>query len=350
MRALYCPSSSYFDEGVKQYAGWWRILEYQKEAIEGAGYEVICPQVPGEYLDKASSFSEIGSYSLYLSQFVDDTIDLVIGAPSFAHHSIFRASANPKIKKVVCLWNQADWFRQKQVAPEYKKFGIPFPTLPINTLMNELSLKLSDTVIANSHFTRKTHAEIVPESKIKVAMWGVDSERFHPGGREGFKVLFFGSNPVRKGFTYLWEALTSCRESLGDFEFWVLGCEPVSGELPPNMKVFGLVPNVQVPEIIRQCHVMVLPTLEDGMPLGVQECMASGVVPIATECAAEAFEHYRSGFVIPYRDPEAIARYLVVLRDNPVLLGCMSKEARRKAETQTWAKYKQQFADILKEV
>lgn len=349
MKALYLPGPSYHDEQAKVYAGWWHILEYQRQAIEQAGYKVVVPEVPKEYIDYASSFSQIASYSLYTSQFLDSYIDLVVTAPSYGHHTIFRKGLVTS-KVITYVWNQADWFRDQQLLPEYKKFNAEYRTLPINTLMNEMALKLSDRVIANSNLTKRTHSKIIPASKISVASWGVDSERFHPGDREGFKVLFFGSDPIRKGFTYLWEALKLCHEALGNFEFWVLGCNPLGKELPPNVKVFGLVPNAQVPEIIRQCHVLVLPTLEDGMPLAVQECLASGVVPITTECAAEAFDHYRSGFVMAYRDPLAIVKYLKLLKDDPTLLNNMSKEARRVAETQTWTKFRSDFTSILKEV
>lgn len=353
MKALYLPGPAYHDRQVKVHAGWWHILEYQRQAIEQAGYEVIVPEIPAEYIDNTSSFSQIASYSLgALSIGEKEVVDLVVGAPSFAHHTIIRIAGSIPI--VTYVWNQADWFRDQQLISEYKKFDAEYRTLPINTIMNELSLKLSTRVIANSHYTKSTHAKIVPESKIGVASWGVDSERFHPAEtREGFKVLFFGSDMVRKGFTYLWNALRLCRESLGDFEFWVLGCNPFKDELPPNIRMFGLVPNTQVPEIIRQCHVMVLPTLEDGMPLAVQECMASGVVPITTECAAEAFSdgiYGASGFIIPYRDSGAIVKHLRLLKDNPDLLNAMSKAARRAAETQTWESFKWSFASIIKEV
>ena len=108
-----------------------------------------------------------------------------------------------------------------------------------------------------------------------------------------------------------------------------------------------MVPHAKMPALMRQAHVLVLPTLEDGNPLSVQEAMASGLVPITTEVAAEVFEDGVSGFQIPYRDPGAIAARLTELLDDPGRLQSMSEAARARAETQTWDKFKTEFSAAL---
>ena len=351
MKALYIPSSSYHDMHAKTYAGWVKILEYQEAAIRQAGFDVTVVEVPENYIDDASSFSQIASYSLYVGIFsMMNKFDLIIGSPSYAHHAFFLNNNLPK--RIGVVWNQADWFRDKQLQEEFERNDSDYPTLPINNLMNEVSLSLCDRVIANSHFVKKTHAELVPEEKISIAPWGVDSEMFFPATEKppGLRVLFFGSNPIRKGLTYADRAVIDAGEAVS--EFWVLGCSPEKLDVPENSKVrvLGMVPHAEVPEIIRQCHVLLLPTLEDGMPLAVQEAMACGVVPITTEVGAEAFDDCRSGFVVPYRDPGAITKCLKLLHDSPDLLNTMSREARRKAETQTWVKFVNAFASIIEEV
>jgi len=118
-RALYLPGPAYHDAHVKETAGWWHILAYQREAIEQAGYDVVVPEVPAGYIDYASSFSQIASYSLYVSQFLDSYVDLVVASPSYGHHTIFKKGpVTPKV--VTYCWNQSDRFRDKQVKPEYE--------------------------------------------------------------------------------------------------------------------------------------------------------------------------------------------------------------------------------------
>ena len=51
-RDLYVPGPSYFDDRVREVAGWWKILDYQRQAIELAGYDVETPQVSAELLER----------------------------------------------------------------------------------------------------------------------------------------------------------------------------------------------------------------------------------------------------------------------------------------------------------
>lgn len=360
MRALYLPGPAFGDKNVAAYAGWHKILNYQLQALCEARYGVDTFVAQPEMIDKASSLSEICSYSILAAWEAHENaghasiplLDLIVAAPSFGFHTILlvQDSLYQRPKVVTYVWNQADWFRNKQLASEFKKFNMPYPTTKANDRMNQLALELSDCIIANSEHVKRTHAEIADGNKIHVARWGVDSKVFHPADEppSGFRALFFGGNPVRKGLTYLLEALNLLKDP--EIELWVLGCDPWGGVTQPRTRVFGMVPHAQVPEIIRQCHVLVLPTLEDGMPLAVQEAMASGVVPMTTECAADAFKDGAEGFVVPYRAPQAIAEKLSLLKRDSGLLQAMSALARRKAETQTWERFVSEFAAIIRAV
>ena len=350
VKALYIPGPSFHDPQVREYAGWAKILDYQLQGIEKAGFDVTVAEVPKEYIDAGTSFSQIASYSLYIAaNYPIDSYKLIIGAQSYMHYSIMRR--NPaKTRAISFVWNNADWHRDVMLKDEYAKHHGKYTTLPINTVMNDTALRMSDCVVACCPFVKNTHIQISGlANKVKVAFWGVDSEMFSPALEQPseFKVLFPGTDPIRKGLVYMLGTM----RLLQDLEIKVVLC---GGQYTvrdaSNFESTGMIPHSEMPDVMRQCSIVLLPTLEDGLACSVQEAMACGVVPITTDTAADPFEHNVSGFRIPYRDSEKAAEYIRLLKGNPSLLLCMSHETRIKALTQTWGKYINDLSNIIKKV
>lgn len=341
MRALYLPGPSYADERVRASAGWWVILEYQRRAIAAAGYDVtVAAPRPVFYVENPPLVKYL-SYSLpYLRE--AEEYDLLVGAPSYGLLAFL--SGTPAVAYV---WNNADWWRRKMLEQEYGSFGTTFNVHPSSEMMNTLGLETAGHVIACSPFVKKTHAAVVPAEKISVAFWGVDSRVFTPPPEEppGYKVLFVGGDMVRKGLHYLCEAWSRFKREGRAGELWIVSNVQ---EIPglPETRLFGQVPFETMPELYRSCHVLVCPTLEDGIALTVQEGMASGLVPIATPDAAEVFEDGVSGLRVPVRDPQAIYDALVRLEDQRTRRP-MAQAARVLAETQTWENTILEWTTIL---
>jgi glycosyltransferase involved in cell wall biosynthesis len=360
MKALYLPGPSYFDDAVKEVAGWWHILKYQREAIELAGYEVDTPEPPAAWMRFTPSYAKISAYSLWAADRDLESYDLIVGAPSYAHIPFFKAR---RPKKVAYVWNNADPYRRRQLEPEYKMFGVKYQddrddraADDINELMNRMSLQACDHVIACSPFVKKTHAAVVPEEKISVAFWGVDTELFKPPEKKEWpsesrplRVLFSGGDPIRKGLTYLVQAIAGSEILKLRVELGVIGCKPFNGSHMPSFKVtqLGMVPFKAMPDLMAQFDVVCIPTLEDGIACAIQEGMACGLVPITTEECAEVFKPGESGFSVSYRDPEQITFVLELLVKDPARLIAMSILVRREAESQKWSDFKDDFADIL---
>ena len=309
------------------------------------------PDVAEECIDRASSFSKIASWSLTASRgVVDLDPDLVVGAPSYGHYSFMRAIGRhgftPPCACVAYVWNNADWYREKQLRPEYAMYGQEMPTQRVNTIMNEAALEYCDALIACSDFVAGTWSKVFPESDIKIARWGVDSEVFHPGDKDPrFTILFVGGDPIRKGLVYLLRAIPALFKEY-DFQIIVVGCKVGAGH--SSITELGMIPHADMPALMRRAHVLVLPTLEDGIAVSVQEAMASGVVPITTHECAEVFEDKISGFEVPYRSTEEIVKRLRGLLDDEDMLRDMSSQARLVAEKQTWGRFRSEFADAIR--
>jgi len=353
MKAVFSPGPSYSDPQVKRYAGWWKILDLYKEGLEELGFDVVIPKVDPLLIDRSSTVSRILSYDIVAAQQIPEDAELFLGPPGYSIAQMIAGRDNNwgrGMRNFLYVWNNADWWRDKQLAEEYKRFGQPYDLSPAWRWINRTALEMCNHVIACSPWVKRTHARVVPEDKISIAFWGVDSEKFYPPEVEppGFRVLFVGGDPIRKGLHYLIKAL----ESMKDCELWVVGCRPFEHDTVQLssgviVRQFGMLPHNDMTRIYQLCHVLCIPTLEDGIALAIQEGMACGLVPVTSPETSEVFDDGDSGFKVGYRAVESIREKLEWLQYNG-MRRAMSKRARELAEQQPWEKTKEQFKEIIK--
>ncbi|MGC1678254.1 MAG: glycosyltransferase family 4 protein, partial [Candidatus Binataceae bacterium] len=96
-----------------------------------------------------------------------------------------------------------------------------------------------------------------------------------------------------------------------------------------------------------QASVLVLPSLEEGLALVQAQAMACGVPVIATTNAGaeDLFTDGVEGFVVPIRDPDAIASKLVYLYEHPEARDAMGAAAlARVRELGGWNSYGEKMA------
>lgn len=83
----------------------------------------------------------------------------------------------------------------------------------------------------------------------------------------------------------------------------------------------GVVAGQRKEDLLRQCHLFVLPTYYryEGQPLSVLEAMAHALPIITTPWAAlpEMVSDRESGYLVPPRDPEALAEAIVKVVEDP---------------------------------
>jgi glycosyltransferase involved in cell wall biosynthesis len=82
----------------------------------------------------------------------------------------------------------------------------------------------------------------------------------------------------------------------------------------------------------------------------VLEAMASGLPVIATANGpADVVRHGVDGFIIPARDPDAIAQSLEAIYRDPERRAQMALEARARALEHTWTRSAARVADLVLE-
>ena len=180
------------------------------------------------------------------------------------------------------------------VREECRKLGVSMPPGHEHEF-NELNLRLEETEYAEatgllcpSDFVARTFRErgFAPK-KLFRHQYGYDEKVFYPGtendGRSsGLTMLFAGGCAPRKGLHYALEAWLKS-PAHRDGTFLVAGAfipgyaERLSELLShPSVKLLGH--RTDVPELMRQSDVFVLPSIEEGSALVTSEARGSGCV------------------------------------------------------------------------
>jgi glycosyltransferase involved in cell wall biosynthesis len=228
-----------------------------------------------------------------------------------------------------------------------------FPALVRRRMLAEYAEARSISVL--SSFSKRTFLEHgVPADRLIEIPLGVDHVHFAPDAapavREGseaagpararrpgpLRVLYVGRVELLKGVPYLLEAMKRLRGAA--VELAVVG--GVAHDLEPLLRRFDdarisyrpPVSRAELPAVYRAADVLVFPSLNDAFGLVMLEAMACGLPVIATDHsgAVDVIRDGVDGFVVPARDPAAIAARLEPLIADPSLAAEMGRLARQR--------------------
>jgi glycosyltransferase involved in cell wall biosynthesis len=168
----------------------------------------------------------------------------------------------------------------------------------------------------------------VPATRLHLIPYGVQLDTFHPTATpdpETLEVLFAGAAGVRKGVPYLLQAFADVQHPHKTLRI-AGGLQPdlrdILSRLPTaNVEFLGPVSRPRLVELMSRSHALVLPSIEDGFGLVLAEAMACGCPPIASTHTGgeDLFTDGVEGYLVPIRDPAAIAQRLQQLADSLAL-------------------------------
>jgi glycosyltransferase involved in cell wall biosynthesis len=227
-------------------------------------------------------------------------------------------------------------FALEVVKAECERLGVELPP-DHEHAFNEEKLRIEEAeyalatrLLCPSEFVVRTFIEKgFSPSQLARHMYGVDPAVYFPSaethGRErALTALFVGVCAVRKGVHFALEAwLRSQASRTGKFliagEFLPAYAEKLRPMLShPNVKVLGH--RTDIPELMRNSDILLLPSLEEGFGLVVTEAMSSGCVPLASDACTELCGQMQSGFVHCARDTRALTEQIDMLdRDRGLL-------------------------------
>ena len=250
-------------------------------------------------------------------------------------------------------------FQEQIVREEYARWGVAQqPSDERDTLREERIYEQADAITVPSHAAARSFVAMgVPAAKVHTIPYGVRLQNFQPTGEppaDEFVVLFAGSIGLRKGVPYLLEAFASLRHPRKRLD--IIGAvqsdvRSVLARLPQeHVTMHGPLPQVELAARMSRSHVLVLPSIEEGLALVQAQAMACGCPVLCSENTggADLFTDGVEGFIVPIRDPAALTARLQQLADDPVLQERMRAAALRRVQSiGGWAQYGDAWESLL---
>jgi starch synthase len=250
--------------------------------------------------------------------------------------------------------------RAELVEDEHLRWGVSEGSQddPRDLAREEQIYQVADAITVPSTHSRRTYIDrgISPE-KIHVLPYGVLLDRFHKVGdppTDRFEVLYVGRVDLAKGFPYLLQAFAQLR--VPNKHLTVIGgvqseIKSTLATLPLQDVTFtGTKPQVELKQWMSRSHVMVMPSLDEGMALVQGQALACGCPVIATthSGAEDLFTDGIEGFIVPIRDPEALTARMQLLAEDPALQQRMSEAALARVHTLGgWERYGDAWEQLL---
>jgi alpha-maltose-1-phosphate synthase len=253
-------------------------------------------------------------------------------------------------------------FQTRIVREEHLLWKQEFTLIEKHALVRENQhYQLADAIVVPSQVARRTFlAEGCPPEKVHVIPYGVRLERFQkigdpPSGPDApFEVLFVGGISLRKGIPYLLHAFARLRHPRKRLR--IIGAVP--SELKPflatlpqeHVEFLGTRPQSELASYMSTSHVMVLPSIEEGLALVQGQALACGCPIIATTAtgAEDLFTDGVEGFILPIRDLDGLVDRMQRVADEPGLRDRMSAAAlARVHQIGGWTQYGDQWETLL---
>lgn len=193
----------------------------------------------------------------------------------------------------------------------------------------------------------------IPTGRIRVVHNGIDLSRYKVQERShtvraelgistGQPIIgTVGNLFAVKGQTYLLRACKTVASIYPNFVLLVAGEGEQLGPLEKEASDLGISGNVRflgfrddVPSLLQAMNVFVLPSLSEGLPLSVLEAFALQKPVVATNVGGipEIVQDGATGYLVPPRNPEALAEKIIMFLRNPQMAANMGRAGRKKVE------------------
>ena len=243
---------------------------------------------------------------------------------------------------------------------EYARWGFPHDLYEDKDMVRELAIYAqADAIVVPSQLTRRTFvAEGVAAEKVFAIPYGVRLDRFSKVAdppSDTFEVLFVGSVSIRKGVPYALEAFARLKHPKKRLRLVGGMSSEVEALLPKlpqaNVEIVGILPQSELVEVMSRSHVLLLPSIEEGLALVQGQALACGCPVIATEAtgAEDLFSDGVEGFILRSPDVAQIAEKLQMLADDASLQRRMSEAALVRVQALGgWKRYGERWVKLLR--
>ena len=213
--------------------------------------------------------------------------------------------------------------------------------------------RITDVFIAPSNFVIDGLKEFgISQDQCYKVPYAVDDSwlKIKNEPRKG-RILFVGTAQLRKGIHIL--AMAANKLSHLDYEFRVAGGVSDAmrrNKLTQSLNFLGRVPRTKIKQEFAQADIFVLPSLAEGSAEVNYEALASGLPIITTNATGSVIRDGIEGFIVPSKDPDALAQRIEELVENRELRNTIAAAAKERAQGYTWDKYAERLLTVLKKV
>ena len=218
--------------------------------------------------------------------------------------------------------------------------GKPTTRILSRLLMRYANGYVFQTKDAQTYYGGKmaSHSVIIPNPLFKTE----DMPTIQYGGVETKTIVSVGRLNKQKNYPLLIRSFKELHSEYPEYKLVIYGDGPERQNLEALIKDLGLSEKVllpgainNIPEVIYNASLFVLPSDFEGMPNALMEAMALGLPCISTDCpcggARELIENGKNGLLIPVGDQEAIATAIMFMlnkRDEAKQMGMIAMGIR----------------------
>lgn len=239
---------------------------------------------------------------------------------------------------------------------------VPFRMNPVTRIIFARTLRRAAAVVCVSRYTQRRVGELLPLRNLAVVTNGLELPKApaapFAGQIQGDPVIMgAGALKPRKGYHVTLEALPRIRKRYPDVHYYLVGDDQdrkyVDGlrqtiarlGLEESVTITGRVDEAHLDALYRRADVFVLPSENsgaafEGLGLTYLEANAYGKPVVGTlDCGAEdAVTDGENGYLVPQRDPAAVAAAVLRLLDDPAAARAMGERGRARALARDWSR------------
>lgn len=186
------------------------------------------------------------------------------------------------------------------------------------------------------------------DEKMTTVYTGIQFERVKAAKqRDSIVITCVSRLRPRKGHKYLFKALALLKKKLGNVEVRIVGDGEMREELEKqvqdlqlkNVKFLGK--RTDIPELLSESDIFVLPTTSDTLPISVIEAMFAKQAILTTDCGGipEIIRDEYSGLIVEPANSKQLAKKLLRLVKKQTLRKRLARQARNYAKKQLTVNY-----------
>jgi glycosyltransferase involved in cell wall biosynthesis len=292
-------------------------------------------------------------------------IDLIHSFPLGSLKTL-KVAKELKIPTILERCNAHTEFAYKVVREECEKLGVSMPEGHEHDynekILNreEQEYAAADYIFCPSEFVKGTFLERgFPPGKLLRSQYGYDNKVTYPPSqpkesKDGMTVLFAAGCAPRKGLHYALEAwLRSSAHEKGTFLVvgdFIPGYAEKLGKMlsHPSVKVLGY--RKDLPDIMRESDVFVLPSIEEGSALVTYEARGSGCVLLSSDATGAVCEHMDNALVHRAGDIDTLSQHFSMLHEDRALFDRLRASSLKTANELTWEVAGRKMAETYKSV